>query len=312
MGIDDRTPPSAEEYAAFRERLSNWGRWGPDDELGALNHITPDKLREAAGCVRSGRQVSLGRPVDTMPSPLNPYPAHHFIAMPQADGALDYVGMFIHGFTQSHIDALCHLPTTDARTWNGKPFGSNRLPLQHSGTIDYWRSGIVTRGVLYDVPRFRGVDFVAPGAPVHGWELRDIATAQGVEARRGDAVMVRSGWAPWIRSLAEPPQIESVAGLHASCIEFLHTTEAAVLCWDMAEASIADQGIPNPYPHPRVALHVHHIVLTYMGVPIVDNLDLEELAAACSEVGHWDFQLVVAPLIITGATGSPVNPIAIL
>jgi kynurenine formamidase len=312
MGLADRTPPSASEYAAYRTRFCNWGRWGDDDELGTLNHVTPDVRRAAAGLVREGRAVSLSRPIDTAAGPANPYPSHHFIAMPRSGGMLDYVGMFIHGLTQTHIDALCHVATEDGRAWNGKPMARG-LPAEHTGTIDFLRSGIVTRGVLYDVPRLRGTEFVAPGAPVHGWELADAASAQGVEPRAGDAVVIRSGHGPFWRSQGGPPLFASMAGVHASSIEFLYQTDASMLVWDMQDAPTADQGIPNPVGRDiKVALHVHHIVLPYMGMPIVDNADLEELAEACAAIGRWEFELVVSPLHIPGGTGSPVNPVAIL
>ena len=253
------------------------------------------------------------RPIDTKAGPANPYPSHHFIAMPSSGGMLDYIGMFIHGFTQTHIDALCHVSTDDGKAWNGKPLGGG-LPLEHSGTIDFLRDGTVTRGVLYDVPRHRGTDFVGPGEPVHGWELLDTAKSQGVEPRAGDAVVIRSGHAPFWAAEGRPPGFASVAGVHASCIEFLHETDASMLIWDMQDAPIVDQGFPNPTPYEQVpvSMHVHHIVLPYMGMPIVDNAELEQLAATCAENGTWEFELVVAPLNVPGGTGSPVNPLAVL
>jgi kynurenine formamidase len=308
--LNDRTPPTETEYAGFRERFCNWGRWGDDDELGTLNHITPDVRRKAAQMVTEGRCVSLSRPLDTVASPANPYPAHHFVAMPGAGGMLDYVGTFIHGFTQTHIDALCHLTTIDGRTWNGKPMRDNRTPLERSGTVDFWRSGIAGRGVLYDVPRFRGADFVSPGQPVQGWELEDVAAAEGVAPSPGDVVIIRSGHAPFWQAQGEPPRFASVAGVHCSAVEYLYETEASMLIWDMQDAPTADQGIPNPGGDRPIALHVHHILLPYMGMPIVDNADLEEVAAVCAELGRWTFHLAVAPLHVPGGTGSPVNPIA--
>jgi len=312
MGLADRTPPTAEEYADYRKRFSNWGRWGSDDELGTLNFITPDVRRASAQLVREGRSISLARPLDTNLGPANPYPAHHFVPVDGSGGMADYFGMFIHGFTQTHIDALCHLADDSGEVFfNGKPFGAARIPRDLTGTIDFWRDGVVTRGVLYDIPRLRGVDYVAPGAPVHGWELEDAAAAQGVEPRSGDAVLIRSGFGPYYAATGETQAFGSVAGVHASCVEFLYEHDAALLCWDMQDAPIADQGIPNPLPYP-VGLHVHHIVLPYMGLPIVDNADFEALASACAELGRWEFQLVVAPLVIPRGTGSPVNPLAVL
>jgi hypothetical protein len=129
MGLSDRTPPTPEEYAAFRERFSNWGRWGEDDELGTLNHVTPEVRRRAASLVVEGQSISLGRPVDTHAGPRNPYPAHHFAAVGDAGGLADYVGLFFHGFSQSHIDALSHIPSADgAAFYNGRRRGQNGMP----------------------------------------------------------------------------------------------------------------------------------------------------------------------------------------
>ena len=123
------------EYDEYRRRYCNWGRWGDDDEFGTLNHVTPDVRRAAAALVTEGRAVSMARPLDTHASPANPYPAHTFVALEGSGGMLDYVGCFVHGFTQTHIDALCHLRTADGKTfWNGKPFGHSNMPLDHTGT----------------------------------------------------------------------------------------------------------------------------------------------------------------------------------
>jgi kynurenine formamidase len=102
-----------------------------------------------------------------------------------------------------------------------------------------------------------------------------------------------------------------VTGVHASCVEFLYQNDASLLVWDFQDAPTADQGIANPGGRSPMALHVHHILLPYMGMPIIDNADLEALADCCAQLGRWEFQLVVAPLHIPGATGSPVNPVAV-
>lgn len=307
----ERPGLTEDEYVCYRRRFCNWGRWGTDDELGTLNHITPAVRRKAAALVQEGRSVSLARPLDTTKGTANPYPAHHFVAMPGSGGMLDYIGMFIHGLTLTHIDALCHLPTSDGRLWNDRPITESGMPATHNGTIDFLQGGIVTRGVLYDVPRFRGTEFVAPGRPVLASELRDVAGAQGIEPAPGDAVVIRSGYAPFWRAQEHEPPFAQVAGVHATCVEYLFEQNAAVLVWDFQDAPTEDQGIPNPVPMSPVAMHVHHMVLPYMGMPIVDNAELEQLAAVCEELGRWEFQMIVAPLHVPGATGSPVNPIAV-
>ena len=124
-------------------------------------------------------------------------------------------------------------------------------------------------------------------------------------------MLIRSGYGPYFETHEVQQGFLSPAGVHASCIEYLSDHDASMLVWDMQDAPIADQGIPNPRPIP-VPLHVHAIVIPYMGMPILDNADFEPLAAACAELGRWEFQFVVAPLVIPRATGSPVNPLAIL
>ncbi|MCB0995764.1 MAG: cyclase family protein [Acidimicrobiales bacterium] len=314
MGLADRTPPTAEEYAAYPERFSNWGRWGDDDELGTLNFVTPEVRRAAAALVTEGRAVSLSRPLDTHAGPANPYPAHHFVAVEGSGGMLDYFGMFIHGVTQTHIDALSHLGAHchgGNVYYNDAPFGPLRMPGGRRGSIEHWRDGITTRGVLYDIPRLRGTGWVEPGSPVHGWDLQDAAATAGIEPRSGDVVIIRCGHGAWVQGHPdEPPGFAYPSGVHASSLEYLYDTEAAALVWDWQDAPTAEQGLPNPLPidHP---LHVHNVALPYMGLPIVDNADLERVAQLCAELGRWEFQVHIAPLYIEGASGSPVNPVAL-
>ncbi len=313
MALADRRPPTQAEYDSWREKFSNWGRWGADDELGTVNFVTPEVRRAAAGLVRAGGSVSLARPVDTHAGPRNPFPAHHLIPAGSSGGLVDYIGMFIHGFAHTHIDALSHIPTADgASFYNGRPRSAETmLPKGPTSGVDFWRDGIATRGVLYDVPRLRGAPYVRPGEPVHAWDLEDAAARQGVVPRSGDAVIIRSGLDPHLAEHPAGAGFASPAGVHASVLEFLWKHEASMLVWDMLEAPTADQGVANPLDIPT-PVHVHCIAIPYMGLALLDNAQLEPLAEACAGLGRWEFQLVVAPLVIPGGTGSPVNPIAIL
>lgn len=304
MSLADRTPPSVEEYRAYRERFTNWGRWGDDDQLGTLNHITPEARREAASLVREGRTVSLANPLATVPGPRNPRPAQHFM-MVNPFSSSDYIGVAYHGFVNTHIDALCHIFTgDDGELYNGRPSSEVTSTGARTNSVDYWRDGIVTRGVLYDIPRMRGTAHVALGEPVHGWELEDCAAAQGIEPRPGDAVLVRSGCDPFWDANPDfqfqfPP---NTPGVHASVIEYLYEHDAALLGWDLQEA-----GGQEEY---GARIPIHEIVIPFMGMPLLDNANFERLAEICAELGRWEFQLTVAPLIVIGGTGSPVNPIA--
>jgi hypothetical protein len=308
VGRSDRTPPTQQEYEAWRERFSNWNRWGEGDELGTLHHITPERRAVAAALVREGRSVSVARPIDTKPSAVNPHPAHHFIAMEGAGGIADYIGLFFHGFAQTHLDALNHIAVP------GQP---GEFFAHATGSIDQWRSGIVTRGVLYDIPRLRGAPFVAAGEPVQSWELDDAAAAQGVTPGPGDAVLIRCGREAYFAATSVEANFSTghgrgaAAGVHCSVLEFLYDTDAALLCWDMLDAPTADQGLPNPSPR-ETPVHIHALAIPYMGLPLLDNAHFDELAAVCAELGRWEFLFVVSPLVIPGGTGSPVNPLAIL
>ena len=290
--MHDRTPPTADQYFRWAEEYCNWGRWGRDDEHGTLNFITDQVRQKAASLVRDGHTIGLGRAIDTHPSPVNPFPAHHFVANQGSGGMLDYVGMFIHGFSQTHIDALCHLPTASGRFWNDHPVGAHGMPADHSGTVDFWRSGISTRGILYDIPRLRDAEYVEPGAPVMAWEMLDAAAAQGVEPMSGDAVVIRCGRDRFESLHPEGSRDFGLpAGVHGGVVEFLHEHEASLVLWDWLDAPAADQGLPRIGGGGDFQLHVHDLVLPYMGLPLVDNAELGELAAHCSIIGRWEFQI---------------------
>ena len=320
MGVADRTPPSVEEYLAYRERFSNWGRWGDDDRLGTLNHISEEARRHAASLVREGRTISLAHPLDATPSRRNPQPAQHYM-MIGPRGSRDYIGVAFHGRVYTHIDALCHIFTGDGRMYNGRPVSDVTTDGAASCSIDDWSEGIVTRGVLYDIPRLRGGDHIEVDAPVHAWDLADAAEAQGVEPRAGDAVLVRCGKDAF---LAAHPQIQlqnrpsryelngehvKTPGVHGSVVEFLYEHDAALLGWDFLEVS--DQGYPPPVAGDPRSSPVHDIAIPYMGLPLVDNMNLEAVAETCAALGRWEFLFVIAPLIVEGGTGSPVNPLAV-
>jgi kynurenine formamidase len=306
MSLADRTPPTVDEYNAYKERFSNWGRWGPDDQLGTLNHITPEARRAASALVREGRTVSCAQPIATAQvnsGPRNMQPADHRMNVGPG-GCGDYIGVSYHGFINTHIDALCHIFSGDKHLYNGRPSSDVTQEGAKNNSIEHWRGGIVTRGVLYDVPRHRSTSHVTLDAPVHGWELQDIAAAEGVVPRAGDGVLVRMGLPGFWAANPDFKEPWRGPGLHASALEFLYETNAALLGWDLMEAAGQDEyGAP--------ALPIHSIAIPHMGLPLLDNAVFEELAAACAELNRWEFLLVIAPLVVNGGTGSPVNPIAI-
>ena len=298
--------PTKSEVDAYLKEDRKWGRYGDQGSAGAINLITPQKRLEAVSLARNGRTVSLSRPWAVEPRAENPRPAQQFLFVMDrphdAGAAMDFYGVSYHGTATTHIDALCHVWDSEGM-WDGKkPDETLTFNGANYGTVDAWSDGILTRGVLLDVPRHRGTDYVTLDAPVHGWELDEIAAAQGVEIRPGDAVMVYSGrekyaadhGGNWAGETARP-------GLHASCLRFVRDSDISILGWDMMDAS------PNEYDLPW---SVHGVIFAY-GVALLDNALLEPLADACAEEGRHEFMLTINPLNVVGGTGSPVNPIAV-
>jgi kynurenine formamidase len=295
---------SKAEIESYLKEKNNWGRWGRDDQKGTVNLITAQKRAAAAKLVRNGRAVSLSRPFPKQPAPNNPTPAQHFMRRLDRPGgagaALDYYGIFYHGFAATHLDALCHVWDKDG-LYNGRdPQQVLTFDGATANDVDQWPTGLVTRGVLLDVPRHRGQPFVTQDRPVHSWELEEIAKAQGVTVGPGDALCVYSGREAWWDT---KPDWNNPArpGLDASCLAFLRDHDVAVLVWDMMDAS------PNPYGLPW---GVHGAVFAY-GLALVDNALLQPLAEACAQERRYEFMLSVLPLRVPGGTGSPVNPVAL-
>ena len=193
---------SLEEFERIFESVKNWGRWGPDDQLGTLNLITPERVRAAAGLVRSGRRVSMEIPINKVAGPDNPNPAIHFVSQGHdidiGSGGLrfglDFLGMACHGDCHTHIDALCHI-SYNGLTYNGKP-AQEVLTSKGATTLDVAKIGevgVVGRGVLLDIPRFRGVKWLEPGEAVTRAELEACEQAQGVHLGEGDIFVYRTG-----------------------------------------------------------------------------------------------------------------------
>lgn len=300
----NRQIPTQDDVKQWLTERNNWGRWGADDQKGAINLITPDKRVRAAGLVRSGRSISLSREFPKTPGPGNPTPAQHFVQWFDRRGggaAVDYYGIMYHGHVTTHVDALCHVWDTNGM-WGGKKPQEVMTPSgARWGDVDNWKDGIITRGVLLDIPRLRNKPHVTIEEPVHGWDLEDAVAAQGVKIEPGDGLLVYSGREEYQRanpgaSGYNPPS----PGLHASCMPFIRDNDVALLGWDMLDAAPNDYGIP---------WGMHGVLFAY-GVALMDNCLLEPLAQACAEENRWEFMLTVCPLRVPGGTGSPVNPIA--
>ena len=302
----DHPLPTEDEVLEYFKVCSNWGRWGDGDSAGTINLITPDVRKAAAGLVKSGRAVSLSRPWNTVGGPGNWNPAQHYLRFNDAF-SVDYIGILFHGYATTHVDALCHI-LWEGKMYNGKP-ASDLTPMgAKSGAVDAWSSGITTRGVLIDIPRFRGTDYVTIDSPVRGWEIEAAAKAQGLTPKAGDAVLVYSGREKFYAANPDSvPGARPTPGLHADVCPVLKKHDAALLGWDCLDAS--PSGYKTFEAAPGGPVHVFTIV--YMGMPLLDNALLQPLAEACAEEGRWEFLLTVNPLHIRGGTGSPVNPIAV-
>jgi len=295
---------AAAEVLDYLHSLSNWGRWGDDDQLGTLNLVTPDVTAAAAAAVSRRRTVSCARALDTESSADNPTPVGHTMIGTHHEGfGADSFAVSPHGYATSHIDALCHI-FHDGHLYNGYPTESVTAQGATRLGIDHLRGGIVTRGVLLDLPAVRGVDALEPGEPVFPEDL-DMAEAHaGVRTRPGDVLLVRTGRWRW-RDVHGPWDAgRRAAGLDASCLPWLRRRDVAALGSDGVSDVVPSrvEGVPLP---------IHTVAIVALGLHLLDNLELEALAVACTEEGRADFLFVVAPLVLTGGTASPVNPIAV-
>ena len=222
-----RAPLDPAEVAAFHTSLSNWGRWGSDDQLGALNLITPEITAAAASLVRAGRRVSCARALDTAPAADNPIPVTHHMTNTDTEGyGADYVALAPHGFATSHLDALCHI-FHEGHLYNGYPTGTVTAHGASKLGIHHLRDGIVTRGVLLDIPALLGSDALEPGTPIFPDELEAAERAAGLTVRRGDALLVRTGRWRW-RATHGPWAPSVLAGLDAACLPWLRARDGYV------------------------------------------------------------------------------------
>ena len=294
------------DVEAWMESLSNWGRWGPGDQLGAVNLITPETRMAAAKLVEKGVSVSMARDVEKDSAVDNPRPFRHKML----NVGLNNPGQFVsddyqvsyHGYAHTHMDSLCHM------AYNGKMYnGFPQAEVVESGApklaVTAFKQGIFARGVLMDIPRLKGVDWLEPGTPIYPSDLDAWEEKAGFKTRSGDIVLIRSG--RWAKRDAEGPWDVSKksAGLHASAARWLKERDAAILGSDAASdvAPSLVEGVGQP---------IHQLVIIAMGMPIFDNLDLEAVGEEAARQNRWEFLVTAAPMAVGGGTGSPFNPIA--
>jgi kynurenine formamidase len=310
--------PTEGQVRAYLRTLGNWGRWGADDELGTVNLITPAKRVQAARLVTDGVSVTCARPwsteitADTTVQPLRfmvdsgegraTVPPERQL---QRRGAAEFIGMVFHGYTITHVDAPSHY------FWEGKGYNDRSCDLVTSregatvNSIEVLRDGVVSRGVLLDIPRLRGIPWMEAGEGVMPEDLEAAERAAGVRVEAGDILLVRTGY--YARRLRQGPVHPLQAGtpaLHAACCPWLRERGVAMIGTDT-------HNDVHPAPYPAMGNSFHVVCLVAMGLWLIDNANLEEVARTAAERRRWQFLLTVAPLRLKNVTGSPVNPIAV-
>ncbi len=296
-----RAPRNLEEFDAMFRELSNWGRWGADDERGTLNLITPAKTREAASLVRSGITVSLSHNPMPDEAPDNPDAAFDHV-MGRSLRSDTYTFTY-HGYGVSHIDALCHF-AHNGRLYNNVPTSASTSEGCGKNGIENLKSGIVTRGILLDFPRLKGVPYLEPMTPIYIEDIEAWERQAGVTVSSGDVIFVYTG--RWARREALGPWEVSgnSAGLHASVLPWIKERDVAFVGSDVATDVMPSlvEGITQP---------VHTFLIAGLGSNIFDNMDLEALAETAAQENRWEFMLTAGPIPVEGGTGSPLNPIAV-
>ncbi len=303
----------AEDFRELGKRLSNWGRWGAEDERGTTNLITPERLVAAARLVRQGKSFDLGIPLGADgPQPgggrINPV---HLMSQTGAGQnfpggfhfADDYIFMPLQGASQ--WDALAHVFYDDT-LYNGFPASAVGLGGAERDSIDKQAKGIAGRGVLLDIAALKGVNWLDAGYAITPQDLDSAAQRQGVQVQAGDILLFRTGWRRKFLEEKNPQTFMSgEPGLGIACCAWLREHDIAAVCSD----NWAIEVLPGELPD--VALPVHMVLIRDLGMTLGEILDFEELAADCAADGVWEFFFCSPPLKVSKGVGSPINPLAI-
>jgi kynurenine formamidase len=312
---------SAETVRIWGERYSNWGRWGDDDEHGTLNFITPGRLLAACALPRAGKVISCALNFDQRGPQTGVGGRHNPIHTMIADGGDALAGAqdFLAGGFRYADDAVT-MPLQCGTQWDalahvfydGLMYGGRDISLVTSAgaranSIDKIKDGVVGRGVLLDLPRHRGIDWLEDGTPIMPEELDACAEAVGVTIESGDIVLVRTGM---MTRCLEQRSWEGYCGgpapgLSIHCAHWLYEREVAAVATDTWGLEVT----PNETPDCFQPLHM--ISLRNTGLLFGEIFSLDALAADCAGDGNYAFLFTAPPLPITGAVGSPINPLAI-
>jgi kynurenine formamidase len=302
QGLSPHPLVSEAQYEAWQTELSNWGRWGKDDQLGTLNLITPAKRMAALALVKDGFPVSLSVNTFTEKATDVPCPAEWAMLTTTQTGATDRVAFpCIHGAASTHIDSLAHT-FFRGKMWNG--YDTSGLVTLDRGaeknSVMPMKNGIVTRAVFYDIARLKGVPYLAPGDRIFPEDMEAWESKAGVRVGPGDALVLR--WGRYGRRAKLGPD-DGAAGFDNSILPWLKQRDVALIVWETAGYS----------PQPAGDLFrnaVHNFVQAILGIHVLDRADLEALSEAAASRNRWEFMLTVSPLALPNATGAPVNPIA--
>jgi kynurenine formamidase len=280
-----------DQFDQWMTELSNWGRWGDDDQRGVLNLITEDKRRQASALVQTGVSVSLAHPITRQPGepsrPINTNGALTNRFLVQGDFLFERMEIAYHGIALSHFDALCHV-SYNGKLYNGFDFAE--VVTEDGGcsklSVTSAEEGIVTRGILLDIPETR-----VTLSDIEAFEQRT-----GITISSGDALLLRTK-----RPGVEPAEFGG-AGYEPSLIPFFKERDISLLGADVPQEGGNIPGLFIP---------IHTFTIVALGMNLLDNLALDELAATAERLNRWEFMLVVEPLRVERGAGSPVNPVAI-
>jgi kynurenine formamidase len=310
----------------YISKYRNWGRWGPNDQLGTVNFITPDVIKHAATLVRQGKVIHCGLPFDKNGPQTGKFgrvnPIFSMLAtgtdvvsgkqkIPGFEGlplgigyADDQITFALQSGTQ--WDGLSHI-FHNGQMWNGYSGAYVTASGAELNGIQNYRNKIVTRGVLLDIARYRGVEALEPGEPIYPEDLDGAAKQVGVEVRSGDIVLVNTG--EMARRLKEGDwgsySAGDAPGLSLTCSPWVYEKEIAGLATDTWGVEVRPNEIEGAFQP------MHIVVLVNMGLLMGEIFYLKELVDDCKADGVYEFMFVAPPLNITGAVGSPLNPQAI-
>jgi len=308
-GIRAQQPPAPkpspnrvgeEQLDKWMQELSNWGRWGKDDVLGAANTITPEKRRQAAALVKTGETVSLSHDLrvgGVKTEFVLPFVLQMRI-VPERQVVRDVQTIDPHGNGGgSHIDALCHM-AYKGHFYNNFSYAESVTPEKGCKLgISNIKDGIVTRGVLIDVPRLRNVSTLEGPTHVYREDIEAWEKQAGVKVAPGDVLLLRT---------------QRTGGYDASFLPFLKDRDVAVLGSDTAQDVGTVPGCTSTTPGPTMCwLPVHKFALVARGMHLLDGLDLEAVAATAAKLKRWEFMFVGAPIRVPGGSGAPLNPVAV-